>query len=122
MNRCTAWLLVAALLTVQMLGLMHRQAHAGHLNAPVSQAAEAAAADNAAPPAGRGFLAALFAGHVGGRDCDAFDHVSHADMAFAASFSVSAGPPVAASDVFHPAWQIAAQARGFLARGPPIVA
>lgn len=121
MTRRLAWLLVAALLTVQMLGLAHRLTHTGQGHSPVAQAARAAP-DNAAPSPDRGFFAALFAGHVDDRDCAAFDQLSHADAVFCASFTVSAEPPVAVPVVFHPAWQIAAQARGFLARGPPIVA
>ncbi len=126
-------LLVAALLVVQMLGLAHRVTHAGHGQdwaaeraadtiATTATTDTTAGASTEVAPRVPGFFAALFAGHAGQRDCDAFDQMSHADVARASAPIVVAEPLPGAPVVFHGAWHIAAQAHGFLARGPPALA
>ena len=119
------WGLLVALLFVQMLGVLHRIAHVdvARLQAVAAAAAGDRAGAVAAPSPARGWLGAVFAGHAGGRDCDAFEQMSHGDAAVAVTtLDLGDSAPAMAPEVSHPAWHIAAQARGFLARGPPIAA
>jgi hypothetical protein len=120
-KRSFGWLLVAALLVVQMLGLAHRVTHAGH-GQPAAAERGAVVEKTTVAPAAKGFFAVLFAGHTVQGDCDAFDHISHADGAAASTVIVAAEPLPAAPVVFHAAWHLAVQAHGFLARGPPDLA
>lgn len=124
--RCAlAWVLLMALLAVQTLGVLHRIAHVdvARLQATAAESAVAGRTDVAeSPRVSRGWPSALFAGHAGGRDCDAFDQMSHGDAAVATALDLGTSPPAMAPDVDHPAWHLAAQACGFLARGPPIAA
>ena len=48
--------------------------------------------------------------------------MSHADLAVGAALDLTSASPDGAPSVVHPAWHLAAQAQGFLARAPPIVA
>jgi len=106
-------LLLIALVLVQTLGLMHRVVH---LHGRVQQ--------NEAPAASVGgssdsWVKALFEGHDSERDCAQYDQLSHGDAAWgstAPTCCAAAALPVA---VHHPGWHLAAQAAGFLARGPP---
>ena len=112
-----------ALLAVQTLGVLHRAAHVdlARLSAVAAIGYSAEAAE--APRSVRGWLNTLFAGHAGARDCDAFDQMSHGDAAVTTTaLDLGSSPPAMASAVVHPAWHLAAQARGFLARGPPATA
>ncbi len=100
--------LALALALLQTLGAMHRVAHAprgadGHV---------------------AGWLERLFAGHAAnGHDCDAYDQASHGDLAGGfAALDMPAIPPAVELLLPHSGWHIAAQARGFLARGPPPLA
>ena len=102
-----------AFVLAQALGLMHRIVHAplpgqGFVHASVE-----------APQAGLSWLKALFAGHDNERACDLYDQSSHADLACGDAPSLALQGPNATADVIHPGWQLAAQAAGFLARGPP---
>ncbi len=102
-----------AFVLAQALGLMHRIAHApltglGFVHASVE-----------APQAGLSWLKALFSGHDSERGCDLFDQSSHADLACGDAPSLAFQGPNATADLIHPGWQLAAQAAGFLARGPP---
>lgn len=102
-----------AFVLAQALGLMHRVVHApfvGH--GFVTASAEA-------PQARVSWVKALFAGHDSERGCDLYDQSSHADMACGEGPSLSLQGPSGADAVIHPGWQLAAQAAGFLARGPP---
>lgn len=100
--------MVAALVLTQLLGVAHR-AMSGH-------ATHSAQAGDAGPH----LLKALFAGHHDDRDCKVYDQWAHADLADVSAAVQAVGlpgeTPVVAT---HRAWQIAAQAAGFLARGPP---
>ncbi|MEO8057980.1 MAG: hypothetical protein ABI671_06615 [Burkholderiales bacterium] len=103
-----------AFVLAQALGLMHRIVHAPF----VGQAAAHASAE--APRAEMSWLKALFSGHDSERDCHLYDQAGHADLACGDAPSLALQGPVAAADVLlHPGWQLAAQAAGFLARGPP---
>ena len=102
-----------AFLLAQLLGLMHRIVHAplpgkgfGHLSAE-------------APRAGLSRLKALFAGHDSERGCDLYDQSSHSHLACGDAPGLALQGPTAVADVIHPGWRLAAQAAGFLARGPP---
>jgi hypothetical protein len=124
---CLAMLVALAL--AQTLGLIHRIVHApaGSYAAFVASSAGAGAAFNtgstgaaAAFNTSTDWLKALFAGHASEQGCDLYDQFSHAD-------GVPAAPAVvvllAAADVASPspaASRVAAQAAGFLARGPPV--
>jgi hypothetical protein len=126
-RRALAAVLAMALVLVQMLGLAHRIVHVERA-LPATAGAFAAGADGSAAlkrPAprsdGSGWLA-LFALHDPGADCDAFDQMSHADLVV--DISLDEALPCSGSQASsrHAAWHVAAQARGFLARGPPSAA
>lgn len=102
--------LVAALLAVlvlaQTLGALHRIAHPG--------------GDGAATPSTHWVLD-LFADHDHDGSCELFDQLTHGAALCAASPGPLASPEPAPPVARHAAWQIAAQAAGFLARGPPLL-
>jgi hypothetical protein len=102
-----------AFVLAQALGLMHRIVHApfgGH--GFVHASAEAPRAD--VP-----WVKALFAGHDNEHGCDLYDQSSHADLACGDVLTVALQEPAAGTEQLHSGWQLAAQAAGFLARGPP---
>lgn len=111
---------VVALLLAQLLGLLHRIEHAGRGHLP--SLAVAAKADLAtlatlsakAPSA----LKLLFGSHDAG-SCDLYDQVTHGDALSTATAPLPAPAFTEAPAEVHPAWHLAAQAAGFLARGPP---
>ena len=102
-----------AFVLAQCLGLMHRIVHA-----PLAVAA-AAHAGLEAPRADASWVKALFAGHDSERACDLFDQAGHADLVSGDLPSLEFQAPVMVAIALHPGWQLAAQAAGFLARGPP---
>ncbi len=102
-----------AFVLAQVLGLMHRIVHAPLLcQAPAHVCADA-------PQVELSWLKVLFAGHDNERACDLYDQLSHADLACGDVLTVAPQRPSVAADLVHPGWQLAAQAAGFLARGPP---
>ena len=109
-------LLVSVLLSLvfaQGLGAMHRVLHAPRIAASVL-------AGMAAPVhAGASVIEALFAGHDTAHACDQYDQLNHADLACGAHADFTAADVVALPVTLRPGWQLAAQAAGFLARGPP---
>ncbi len=129
-RRGFALFLALALVVVQMLGLAHRIVHAdrSQLAGTSAAAAPAGGSDSPAPKAfahrsGSGWLLAVFSGHDPTHDCDAFDQMSHADFVAGVTIEAVAPPaPPAEACFMHAAWHLAAQARGFLARGPPLAA
>lgn len=100
-------IVLAALALAQWLGITHRVVHAHEAEA---QAHAQAVKENG--------LEALF-GHDAGSACDLYDQLTHADALPGVPAAV---PPVVAprpAACMHRAWHLAAQATGFLARGPP---
>lgn len=113
-------LLLVALVIVQTLGLMHRIVHL-HGRSQSSDA-PAAGVVGVVADTNESWVKALFGGHDGERDCAQYDQLSHGDLAWvggAATTSVAPDLPVVAH---HLGWHLAAQAAGFLARGPPALA
>lgn len=107
-------LLLVALVLVQTLGLMHRIVHLHGRSQPAETPASSLVSG-----AGESWVKALFEGHDSERDCAQYDQLSHGDLAWdsvATTTSVAPDLPVVAH---HPGWHLAAQAAGFLARGPP---
>jgi hypothetical protein len=100
-------LVVAAVLLVQMLGLVHRVAHGV---TGVGMAAAVAHTSSADP---------LFADHDDGATCRLYDQLTHADLGVSVIAAVEILPTLDVATELHPAWQLAAQAAGYLARGPP---
>jgi hypothetical protein len=123
------WLVVLGVLGVQTLSLVHGIAHFGRSTANVAErqrpVAEVSAHRDAlrpsASPLPGSWLEALFGGHAG-HDCKAFDQASHADVVVGVPANLDVAPPTSPVTAVHIAWHLAAQARGFLARGPPVVA
>ncbi|MBC8056951.1 MAG: hypothetical protein H7Y61_10270 [Rhizobiales bacterium] len=108
-------LLAAALVCVQLLGLIHAVVH-DHARAHLAQEPIHAAGESPAEHAG---FASLFGGHDSQIDCDRFDHITHADLAGFDAPEFTSGHANGLAIVGHAGWHIAQQARGFLARGPP---
>jgi len=102
-----------AFVLAQALGLMHRIVHAPF----VSHGLVHASAE--APQAEVSWVKALFAGHDNERGCDLYDQSSHADLACGDAPSLAPQGQSTGTEQLHPGWQLAAQAAGFLARGPP---
>ena len=104
--------LLLALVLAQTLGLVHRIVHAplgGHpaMSASVSMTSST------------GWLKALFAGHSSEQGCDLYDQLSHADAVPQAPTTAILVPDCNAVLGWHSVGRVAAQAAGYLARGPP---
>ena len=102
-----------AFVLAQALGLMHRIVHAPFVGYGLVHASAEA------PRADVSWVKALFAGHDHERGCDLYDQSSHADLACGDAPSLALQGPTTGTEQLHPGWQLAAQAAGFLARGPP---
>lgn len=106
--------LMLALALAQTLGLVHRIVHS-----PLALHAAASPSALSAQPVPHG-LQALFAGHRTEQGCDLYDQLSHFDWVHV---DIAAVPLLLhwadTPDSLHPTWHLAAQAAGFLARGPP---
>ena len=100
-------LVAAALLFGQMLGLVHSIAHASPAHAA-----------RAAPASGSAFDK-LFADHGDASKCRLYDQLAHADLAFDSTSTAVLAMPHGIDAPRLPSCHIAAQAAGFLARGPP---
>jgi len=130
-----AWALVVFVVLAQTMGLVHRVGHGpgqaahashaphgnhGHAHATAHATAHAHPHGDT-PPAGD-WLHQLLSGHAAGSDCLGFDHAVVGDLIAAAPAWLA---PVAAPDDTVPdaqrVWHLAAQAAGFLARGPPLL-
>jgi hypothetical protein len=108
-------IVLLALGLAQTLGAMHRIVHA-----PVMLHALGAGAAQPAT-AGPHWLQALFAGHTHEQGCDLYDQLSHADLLGVDAIVVALQAVPDACVAPHRPSRIAAQAAGFLARGPPSV-
>ena len=113
-----AGVLVLALCWAQALGQWHRVAHAPGLAHDAPAPGLVPHADPSHAGEG-GWLAHLFGGEGHAGSCVLYDQLGHADGA--PSLPLVWLPPVwvAAVPPWEGRWQIAAQAIGFLARGPP---
>ena len=127
LHRHTWLVLVLVALLAQTLGLLHRQAHgpAGH-DGPQQVASAAGAAHDHAIPGhtseaehGSGWLQQLFSGEADQASCALYDQLTHADLLPVLPLQSVPTVRVPAVPPFHAHWQLAAQALGFLARGPP---
>jgi hypothetical protein len=126
--------LTAVLVLAQMLGLLHR---VGHGSDHADHALHAhQALQSAGVPQGNGghahahaahgdeptgdWLQQLLSGHAAGSDCLGFDHAVAGDGLVASALCL---PMAIAMDDTVPdarrVWHLAAQAAGYLARGPP---
>jgi hypothetical protein len=125
--------LAMMIVLAQTLGLVHG---VGHGAAPASHAVHAApGAQTIEQPDGGehhglhghgtgtayGWLHQLLSGHAAGSDCLGFDHAVAGDLL---SSAPAWRPPAVAPDSAvadaRRVWQLAAQAAGYLARGPPL--
>ena len=117
-RRSVLMLLMAALVLVQALGLMHRVVH---VHAQLQHAAvPPLAAAGSATTAGDSWVKALFGNHDGERDCAQYDQLTHADLAWDSVPAIASRASGIGHGLCRPGWQLAAQAAGFLARGPPV--
>ncbi|NUZ06682.1 hypothetical protein [Piscinibacter koreensis] len=123
--------LLVVLVLVQTLGLLHRAAHARHILLDRVAASQAMGDGVIAPfvassecragvKCDRGWLRALFAGHDQLRQCEHYDDLSADVLAFGSAPVLLQASPQNELPAAHSAWHVAAQAQGFLARGPPI--
>jgi hypothetical protein len=107
-----ASLLLVALLTAQTLGLLHREVHAG--------VAVSHGPSRIQPGSPVAELQALFAHRHDSAECKLFDQLSHNDAVVHSDLGTP-GLPSAALDTAGPTGRhVAAQAAGYLARGPPL--
>ena len=122
LRRTVFSIVLLALALAQTLGVVHRVVHSPlSAHAMVSFGAQPAAATGVrADQPGVHWLQALFAGHDNERGCHLFDQLSHSDLMPVEVTVVACPHPVDLPDVSHPGWHLAAQAAGFLARGPPL--
>ena len=105
--------LLVALVLAQTLGLVHRIVHAPIGGHPAVTASASTASSGIA------WLKALFAGHSSEQGCDLYDQLSHADAVPQAAIAALVVHDADAVPSWHSGVQAAAQAAGFLARGPP---
>ena len=107
-------LLLVALVIAQTLGLMHRIVHLHGRSQPSDAPAVSVVGDT-----GESWAKALFDGHDNERDCAQYDQLSHGDLAWGSVATTPSVAPELRVAAHHPGWHLAAQAAGFLARGPP---
>ncbi|HEY0858305.1 MAG TPA: hypothetical protein VGE16_14675 [Albitalea sp.] len=111
-----AGVVLVVLVLMQSLAQLHRIVHSASApdDAPHVQAMAGAAS---AEPGG--WLERLFDGHDR-HGCDAFDQLTHTDTLCGVPALPPAAEQTSAPAERHHAWQLAHQAAGFLARGPPL--
>jgi hypothetical protein len=106
-------MLAMSLVLAQALWLLHRVAHVG-IATQASAASTGIKADR--------WAKALLPDHQDERSCAQYDQLSHADMAPGCAAIDASQVHAVLAQVTHVASQMAAQAAGFLARGPPAIA
>jgi hypothetical protein len=130
LRRTSLWVVMAALLLAQTLGLLHRVVHVPHnvhaasglFAVPLPAAMPTAHADiEDAGMAGLHWLDRLFASHDG-EGCNSYDQLAHADFLWGHPAELCTQAANLAAPACNPAWHLAAQAAGYLARGPPALA
>lgn len=104
-----------ALVLAQSLGRMHRLAHVNL----ATQAVPGTVWSYQATSTTGDWLQALFGWHHHKSDCESYDQLTHGDALKSVAAAVQPMPAPAGPLVVHRAWNLAAQAAGFLARGPP---
>ena len=133
LRRTMLFIVMAALLLAQTLGLVHRVVHspqalhmafgASATSAPPGATDFQPSQADATPfaPAHSRWLARLFAAHADS-GCDSYDQLAHADFLWAHPPGLTEQAVRVSTPSFNPVWQLAAQAAGYLARGPPTLA
>jgi hypothetical protein len=108
LRRPLAGLLVCALLLTQALGQLHQVLH-GHMHAhgQVQEVDE------------HGGPQDLFVHDIGSAECQIFDQLSHADGVGFGYIEPGPAPPAVRPAPRQQAPKVAAEAAGYLARGPP---
>lgn len=121
------WALIVALLMLQMLGVVHRVVHANRLAPAAVQAGPATLVQRpssarvaSAPAVADGWLRRIFGAEGHADACVLYDQLSHADGIVSVLPLWLPQVWVAAASIWYACWQLAAQAAGFLARGPPL--
>ena len=120
-QRWLAAAMVLCLLLSQALWLLHRVAHVGiakHATAvPIKEQS------SAAPTAHKSgaWIKALLPDHPDERSCAQYDQLGHADLASGSQTPEVTFAKTALAQATHVASSMAAQAAGFLARGPPAI-
>lgn len=95
----------------------------GHTQAHAQPRAHTAVAVVAEPAASGHWLDPLFADHdANANACASYDQLAHADFLWGPPADVCAAVAAPAECASNPAWHLAAQAAGYLARGPPRLA
>jgi hypothetical protein len=110
--------LAISLVLSQALWLLHRVAHVGVATQTSAAQAHAASSGHAADR----WVKSLLPDHQDQRSCAQYDHLSHADMAPGCAAQDVTQAHAVLAQATHVASQMAAQAAGFLARGPPAIA
>ena len=113
-----AWLLAAAMLLAQGLGLVHAVRHAPGLAHPAHPAGLAPAHDHGAGPVD---VAAAFGGHDGqdAASCQLYDQLTHADVLPAAAQPPLTETATAARPAPQPAGWLPRCHTAYSARAPP---
>ena len=110
--------ILVLMLLAQALGLVHRIAHSPAPLRAVAASFDAQPSATAGLPLAR-WVQALLPAHDSDRSCQLFDQLTHADVAIGAMPSVGSHSFGDVPQATHRASRLAAQAAGFLARGPP---
>ena len=111
--------LALCLVLSQALWLLHRIAHAGMTPHVVAvQSSESTEAASVHRDAGS-WIKSLLPDHQDERSCALYDHLSHADLAPGFHSLDVTQQHLVVAQATHRASGMAAQAAGFLARGPP---
>ena len=115
-------IVMLALALAQTLGVVHRVVHSplsAHATNSIGAPPPSATSARAEPPATH-WLQALFSGHDTEQGCHLFDQLSHSDLLQVDVAVVACPHSNPAPESARPGWHLAAQAAGFLARGPPL--
>lgn len=112
------FVIAVLMLLAQALGLVHRIAHPPASLRAVAASVEAQPSVTAGLPLAH-WVQALLPAHNSDRSCQLYDQLTHADVAIGAMPAVASHSFGDLPQATHRASRLAAQAAGFLARGPP---